>query len=98
MATRFIAPNVHLVNKTVADSKGLRVILVHESLVPYYLADRLREAQQARLAREARAMANDPQRNESKKSDRWPRLGLPENQSWMPRLRGYPIDREFARR
>ncbi len=73
-------------------------MLVSETLVPYYMADRLREAQQARLAREARAAAKGSQRNESRKSGRMPGLSLPEDQSWMPRLRGYPIDREFARR
>jgi hypothetical protein len=74
-------------------------MLVHESLVPYQMADRLREAQQARLAREVRALAKGSQRNESKKSGRWSRLRLPQDdQSWMPRLRGYPIDPEFARR
>lgn len=74
-------------------------MLVHESLVPYYIADRLNEAEQARLARAARAAAKEPQRNESTKSGRWSNLRAPQDdQSWMPRLRGYPIDREFARR
>jgi hypothetical protein len=63
-----------------------------EMLVPYFIADRLREARQERLARLAVA-ARKEQANEGNKSS----VDIWSDESWMPRLRGYPVDPEFAR-
>jgi hypothetical protein len=81
-----------------------------ELLVPYFMADRHREASQARLARLARESSeNESPRIERKKhldrsgeplaAGRRPSRWLPiDDKSWMPRLRGYPVDTEFAQR
>ncbi len=65
-----------------------------EMLVPYFIADRLREARQASLAKLAVAAREEQAKS---RNDASPPAAPVDDRSWMPRLRGYPIDPYLAR-
>jgi hypothetical protein len=77
-----------------------------ELLTQYSIAERQREARQAGLARQAAARREEHRHGKGSRrsgeplaTGRRPRLRFPfDDKSWMPRLRGYPVDPEFLRR
>jgi hypothetical protein len=62
-------------------------------LVPYFIADRLREQRQRDLVEQAVAAREEQAKNGNKQV----RTVEPWDGSWLPRLRGYPIDPDLAR-
>jgi hypothetical protein len=72
-----------------------------ELLVQYFMAERQREARQASLARKAAESREKPKPRSVKRvaDGQSPRRAIPgDDRSWMPRLRGYPVDPSVSHR